>query len=82
MLGNYQTLWDELVVLVAYNFKGLILKSLVIEVHKHVYKRQLNNLDVEVQKCCKRFLNNVKGVVFYGVPHAGATQDLSKCFSW
>jgi hypothetical protein len=37
MLGSYQTLWDGLVVLVAYSFGGLILKSLVIEAHKHVY---------------------------------------------
>jgi hypothetical protein len=82
MLGNYQTLWDGPVVLVAYSFKGFILKKIVVEAHKHVYKRQINNLDVEVQKCRKTFLNNVKGVVFYGVPHVGGTQDLSKYFSW
>jgi hypothetical protein len=70
MLGSYQTLWDRPMVLVAYSFRGLVFKSLMIEAHKHVYKRQVNNLDVEVQKCCKTFLNNVKGVVFYGVPHA------------
>jgi len=82
MLCSYQTLWDGPVVLVAYSFGGLVLKSLVIEAHKHVYQRQVNNLDVEIQKCCKTFLNNVKGVVFYGVPHASGTQDLSKYFSW
>jgi hypothetical protein len=27
-------------------------------------------------------LNNVKGVVFYGVPHSGGTQNLSKYFTW
>jgi hypothetical protein len=27
-------------------------------------------------------LNNVKGVVFYGVPHAGGTQYLSNYFIW
>jgi hypothetical protein len=27
-------------------------------------------------------LNNVKGVVFYGVPHFGGTQFLSKYFTW
>ncbi len=29
----------------------------------------------------KHFLNNVKGVVFYGVPHAGGTQFLSNYFT-
>jgi hypothetical protein len=27
-------------------------------------------------------LNNVKGVIFYGVPHAGGTQYLSNYFIW
>jgi hypothetical protein len=27
-------------------------------------------------------LNNVKGVIFYGVPRAGGTQYLSKYFTW
>ncbi len=68
--------------LVAYSFGGLVLKSLVVEAHKHVHQRQKNDLDDEAHKCCKTFLNNVKGVIFYGVPHAGATQDLSNYFTW
>ncbi len=68
--------------LVAYSFGGLVLKSLVVEAHKHVHQRSRNDLDDEVHKCCKTFLNNVKGVVFYGVPHAGGTQDLSNYFIW
>jgi hypothetical protein len=27
-------------------------------------------------------LKNLKGVVFYSVPHVGGTQDLSKYFKW
>jgi len=69
------------VALVAYSFGGLILKSLVVEVRKRVYQRLTNGLDDEIQKCCKTFLNNVKGVVFYGVPHSGAI-NLSKYFKW
>jgi len=42
----------------------------------------MNNLDVKVQNCCEKFLKNLKGVVFYSVPHAGGTQDLSKYFKW
>jgi hypothetical protein len=79
---RYETLWDGPVAMVAYSFGGLVLKSLVIEMHKHVYQKQMNNLDVKVQKCCEKFLKNFKGVVFYSVPHAGGTQDLSKYFKW
>jgi len=70
------------VALVAYSFGGLILKSLVVEAHKHVHQRSRNDLDDEVHKCCKTFLNNVKGVVFYSVPHVSGTQFLSKYFTW
>ncbi len=68
--------------LIAYSFGGLVLKSLVVEAHKHVYQRRKNGLDDKVHKCCKTFLNNVKGVVFYSVPHDGGTQSLSNYFIW
>jgi len=70
------------VALVAYSFGGLVLKSLVVEARKHVHQRPKNDLDDEVHKCCTTFLNNVKGVIFYGVPHAGGTQYLSNYFTW
>jgi len=70
------------VALIAYSLGGLVLKSLVVEARKHVNQRPRNDLDDEVHKCCKTFLNNVKGVVFYGVPHAGGTQYLSNYFTW
>jgi len=70
------------VALIAYSFGGLVLKSLVVEVHKRVDQKPKNGLDDEVHKCCKTFLNNVKGVIFYGVPHSGGTQYLSKYFTW
>jgi hypothetical protein len=35
---NYKTLWDKLVVMVAYSFGGLVFKSLVVEAHKNVYQ--------------------------------------------
>jgi len=70
------------VALVAYSFGGLVLKSLMVEAHKYAHQRLKNGLDDETHKCCKTFLNNVKGVVFYGVPHAGGTQDLSNYFVW
>jgi hypothetical protein len=70
------------VALIAYSFGGLVLKSLVVETHKHVHQNPRNDVDDEVHKCCKTFLNNVKGVIFYGVPHAGGTQYLSNYFIW
>jgi triacylglycerol esterase/lipase EstA (alpha/beta hydrolase family) len=70
------------VALVAYSFGGFVLKSLVVEAHKYVHQRQRNDLDAEVHKCCKTFLNNVKSVIFYGVPHAGGTQYLLNYFIW
>jgi hypothetical protein len=70
------------VALVAYSFGGLVLKSLMVEAHKHVHQRSRNDFDDEVCKCCKTFLNNVKGVIFYGVPHSGGTQHLSNYFTW
>jgi hypothetical protein len=79
---RYETLWDGPVAMVAYSFGGLVLKSLVVEMHKHVYQKQMSILDVKTQNCCKKFLKNLKGVVFYSVPHAGGTQDLSKYFKW
>ncbi|KAH9533919.1 hypothetical protein CY35_18G078000 [Sphagnum magellanicum] len=79
--SSYQSLWDGPVTLVAYSFGGLVLKSLVVEAHKRLYQRLTNRLDDKIQKCCKTFLNNVKGVIFYGVPHSGAT-NLSKYFKW
>jgi len=70
------------VALVAYSFGGLVLKSMMAEAHKRVHQRPRNDLDDEVHKCCKTFLNNVKGVIFNGVPHAGGTQYLSNYFIW
>ncbi len=68
--------------LVAYSFGGLVLKSLMVEARKHVHQRLKNDLDDEIHKCCKTFLNNVKGVVFYSVPYVGGTQSLSNYFTW
>jgi hypothetical protein len=79
---RYDTLWDGPVAMVAYSFGGFVLKSLVVEMHKHVYQNQMTNLNVKTQNCCENFLKNLKGVVFYSVPHVNVTQDLSKYFKW
>ncbi|KAH8967378.1 hypothetical protein BDL97_03G075400 [Sphagnum fallax] len=78
----YETFWEGPVAMVAYSFGGLVLKSLVVEMHKHVHQKQMTKLDDKTQNCCLKFLKNLKGVVFYSVPHADGTQDLSKYFKW
>ncbi|CAM6051403.1 unnamed protein product [Sphagnum compactum] len=80
--SSYRFLWNGPVALIAYSFGGLVLKSLVLEAHKHVYQRPKNDFDDKVHKCCQTFLNNVKSVVFYSVPHAGGTQFLLNYFIW
>ncbi len=68
--------------MVASSFGGLVLKSFVAEIRKHVYQKQMNNLDVKAQNCCEKFLNFFKRVVFYNVPHISDTQNLSKYCKW
>jgi len=43
---RYEVLWDGPVAMIGYSFGGLVLKSLVVEMRKHVYQKQMNNLDV------------------------------------
>jgi hypothetical protein len=74
---RYEILWDGPMAMVAYSFRGLVLKSFMVEMHKHVYQKQTNNLDVKTQNCCEKILKNLKGV-----PHINGTQDLSKYFKW
>jgi ATP adenylyltransferase/5',5'''-P-1,P-4-tetraphosphate phosphorylase II len=82
ILCKYEILLDGLVAMVASNFKGFVLKSFMVEMHKHVYQKQMNNLDVKAQNCCEKILKNLKGMVFYNVPHIIGTQDLLKYFKW
>jgi hypothetical protein len=79
---RYEILWDGLVAMVAYSFGGLVFKSLVVEMHKHVSQKKMTNLDVKIRNCCEKILKNLKGVVFYSVPHVGGIEDLSKYFKW
>jgi surfactin synthase thioesterase subunit len=81
-LYRYDILWDAPIVLVGYSFGGLVLKSLVVEVQKHIYQRTINLIDVAINKSCKKFLENLKGTIFYGVPHAGGSEGFFKYFSW
>ncbi len=77
---RYATLWIAPIVLVGYSFGGLVLKSLVVDVHKRIYQKVANEYDIRTKKNCKRFLENLKGTIFYGVPHTGGPRELLEYF--
>ncbi len=57
-----------------------MLKSLVVEVGKRVNARTVGRLDEQAQRTCKKFLENLKGAIFYGVPHNGGGEDFKQFF--
>ncbi len=54
----------------------------MVEAHKHENQISRNAMDEVVQKICNNFLNNLKGVMFYGVPHASGIENLPQHFLW
>ncbi|CAN5952349.1 unnamed protein product [Sphagnum jensenii] len=79
---RYATLWIAPIVLVGYSFGGLVLKSLVVDVRKRIYQKVANEYDTRTRMDCKRFLENLKGAIFYGVPHTGGPKELLEYFTW
>ncbi len=57
-----------------------MVKSLVVEVDKCVNARIVNPLHKQVQQSCTTFLSNLKGTIFYGVPHTGGGEDFKQFF--
>jgi hypothetical protein len=57
-----------------------VVKSLIVEVEKRVYARIVNPLDTQVKRSCTQFLENLKGTIFYGVPHTGGGDDFKTYF--
>ncbi len=49
-----------------------MIKSLVVEAHKRGQFRAMNRLDEMIVKFANRFLQNLRGVVNYAVPHNGS----------
>ncbi len=78
---RYATLWIAPIVLVGYSFGGLVLKSLAVDVHKRIYQKVTNEYDIRIKTNCKRFLENLKGTIFYAVPHAGGPRELLEYFT-
>jgi hypothetical protein len=58
--------------LVGHSLGGLVIKSLVVEAHKRGQFRAMNRLDEMIVKFANRFLQNLRGVVNYAVPHNGS----------
>jgi hypothetical protein len=59
-------------VLIGHCFGGLIIKSFVEEANKRAYGRVRNKIDEQSKRHANKFLKNLKGIVFYAVPHAGS----------
>jgi hypothetical protein len=78
--ARYATLWFAPIVLVGYSFGGLVLKSLVVDVHKRKYQKVTNEYEIRKKKNCERFLENLKGTIFYAVPHIGGPRELLEYF--
>ncbi len=59
--------------LIGHSFGGLVLKSLVVKAKKmSSIKDPQDSLTRAAVDHAKAFLNNVRGVVFYAVPHVGS----------
>jgi hypothetical protein len=64
---------DQRIVLVGHSFGGLVIKSLLATAHKRVTAGRIptNEVTAATDSQCNGFLNNVRRIFFYGVPHLG-----------
>ncbi len=70
-------------VLVGHSFGGLVIKALINETKRRSDSAETNALDKKAIRKAKEFLQNLKGIVFYAVPHSGAdAATLSRCFKF
>jgi triacylglycerol esterase/lipase EstA (alpha/beta hydrolase family) len=66
---------SQQIVLVGHSFGGLVIKSLMVEVHKAINERARSAIERNKKARCKAFQVNVKGIMFYAVPHIGANKN-------
>jgi hypothetical protein len=64
-------------VLIGHCFGGLVIKSLVEEARKRALENVRNPLDRKAKACAEMFFKNLKGIVFYAVPHSGSKNLIS-----
>jgi hypothetical protein len=68
-------------VLIGHCFGGLVIKSLVDDARKIARLRNVRSaIDRKAKASAEMFLKNLKGVVFYAVPHSGS-KNLTSYFS-
>ncbi len=60
--------------LIGHSFGGIVIESLVIEIHKISGQQHSNNLEKTFVEKANVFLKNMAGVAFYAVPHIGSRQ--------
>ncbi len=62
--------------LIGHSLGGLILKSLVVKAHHATHEaaghQPANRVDKHKKFMCTKFLENIRGIIFYGVPHSGS----------
>ncbi len=59
-------------VMIGHCFGGLVIKSLMEEAQKRSKSKPENDFDRKAVASAEKFLQNLKGVVFYAVPHLGS----------
>jgi len=79
-MRHYSTRWQldrpQTIVLVGHGVGGLILKSFTMEVDK---VSKVDKANGELQKArCKAIQQNIKGIVFYSVPHTTFEEECAK----
>jgi hypothetical protein len=57
-----------------------VVKSLIVEAEKCKNAPIMNLLDARAKRSCTKFLENLKGTIFYGVPHTGGGGDFKQYF--
>ncbi len=58
--------------LVGHSFGGIVIESLVFEIHKISQQQPCNNLEKSYAKKANVFLKNMLGVTFHALPHIGS----------
>jgi len=61
-------------VLVGHSFGGIVIESLVVEIHRISQQQPRDNLGKRDVENANVFLKNMVGVVFYAIPHVGSRQ--------
>ncbi len=71
-VGRYE--WHHPIVLIGHSFGGLVLKSFVVKLKRiSTFQNRADSWSTATVQCAKAFMGNLRGVAFYAVPHAGAS---------